>query len=186
LFVSGIPSVIVLQYAKKLRRNFAAKKLRSQKKTLGLPPFVNLTETKTETRPFPRMPAALMVLLRVLALVASSGSSVAGPASAFRPAASTGLVFESRTHATSVSRGICCPLVRPVHADSGCSSAHSRPAYMREECLPLQVCRTATSPCSRATATCPSPRYDGAASSVSGPGPPPQYAPCARSSVAGH
>ena len=42
---------------------------------------------------------------------------------------------------------------------------------MREECLPLQVCRTATSPCSRATATCPSPRYDGAASSVGGPGP---------------
>ncbi len=71
-----------------------------------------------------------------------------------------------------LSSRICCPLVRPVHADSGCSSAHSRPDYMREECLPLQVCRKATSPCSRATATCPSPRYDGAASSVGGPGPP--------------
>ena len=65
------------------------------------------------------------------------------------------------------------------------SSAQARPAYMSEECLPLQVCRTATSPCSRTTATCPSPRYHGAASPVSGRFPP-QYAPCARSSVAGH
>ena len=121
-----------------------------------------------------------------VALVVSSGSSVAGPtlASAFRHA--NGPVFESRTHATSVSRGICgCALVQPVHADSCCSSAQSRPAYMSEECLPLQVCRTATSPCSRTTATCPSPRYHGAASPVSGRFPP-QYAPCARSSVAGH
>jgi hypothetical protein len=37
------------------------------------------------------MPAALMVLLRVLALVAASGSSVAGPASAFRHAVVLGL-----------------------------------------------------------------------------------------------